>query len=413
MELELAVRRQVTKAMLAKYAKGNRQEKGEVLDQLVAVTGWHRDHARKALRQAAAGAPAARRMREPVLTYGPEVIDALALCWAVLDGPTGKRLQPALPTLVASLRAHGELLVGDPVADQLLSMSPATIDRRLAEHRAKIQIGKGRAMTRPGALLKSSLPLKTWAEWTDQVPGFTEIDLVSHDGGDNNGQHCWSLTVTDVATGWTDVLTVMGKGERGVAAALGDIHVALPFHLSGIHSDNGSEFINHHLAKWTDARQITFTRSRPANKNDNGYVEQKNWSIVRRAAGYHRYDTLRELDLLNQLWRLECKLTNLFLPQQKLVSKTRTGANLAKKYDKAKTPAQRLLQDHPDHLTNQDRAAITDAIATLNPAQLRRDIASIQNQLIHLARQRGPVPASPYKQAVYTSGRKLNRSRAS
>jgi hypothetical protein len=163
MELELAVRRQVTRAMPAKYAKGNRQEKGEVLDQLVAVTGWHRDHARKALRIAAAGPPAARKTREPVVTYGPEVIDALAVCWAVLDGPTGKRLHPALPTWSPHCAPTTSSRVNDRVAEQLLSMSPATIDRRLAGHRAKVQIGKGRAMTKPGALLKSSLPLKTWA----------------------------------------------------------------------------------------------------------------------------------------------------------------------------------------------------------------------------------------------------------
>lgn len=246
------------------------------------MTGWHRDHARKALRRSAVGPVAprqprrSRQPREPVLRYGPEVIDALALCWAVLDGPTGKRLAPALPALVAALRQHEELRVSDDIARALVSMSSATIERRLAEHRGKIQIGKGKAMTKPGSLLKSTLLLKTWAEWTDQQPGFTEIDLVSHDGGDNNGHYCWTLCVTDVATGWTQARTVMGKGERGVATALGQIQLELPFHLGGIHSDNGSEFINYHLAKWVDARKITFTRSRPANKNDNAYVEQKN-----------------------------------------------------------------------------------------------------------------------------------------
>ena len=412
MELELTTRRQVTTAMLARYAKGSRAEKGDVLDQLVGVTGWHRDHARKALRRAAAGPAAPGKPREPVVRYRSEVIDALAFCWAVLDGPTGKRLAPALPALVPALRHHDELAVSDEFAEALLSMSAATIDRRLAGHRQKVQIGKGRAMTRPGSLLKSSLPLKTWAEWTDQEPGFTEIDLVSHDGGDNNGHYCWSLCVTDVATGWTQARTVMGKGERGVAAALGQIQLELPFHLAGIHSDNGSEFINHHLAKWVDARQITFTRSRPANKNDNAYVEQKNWSVIRRAAGYFRYDTTRELDLLNQLWQLECQVSNFFLPQQKLVSKTRTGAKVAKKYDTAKTPARRLQQDHPGHLSDQDRAAITHTLGELNPAQLRREIASTQNQLIHLARQRGPVPSQPYTQAIYTSGRKTDRKTA-
>lgn len=408
MELELATRRQVTKSMAARYAKGNRAEKGQVLDQLVAVTGWHRDHARRALRQA--GQPARpRAAREPTLRYGPEVVDALAFCWAVLDGPTGKRLRPALPTLVPALLEHGELQVSDAVVDQLLSMSAATIDRRLAEHRHKVTLGRGRARTKPGSLLKASLPLKTWAEWSDTTPGFTEIDLVSHDGGDNNRHHCWSLCVTDVATGWTAARSVMGKGEQGVAAALGQIQLELPFHLAGIHSDNGSEFINYHLAKWVDARQITFTRSRPANKNDNAYVEQKNWSVIRRAVGYFRYETTHEQELLNNLWELECTLTNLFLPQQKLISKTRVGAKVTKKYDTAATPATRLLRDHPDHLDTHDRRAILEARAATNPAALRRQIASIQGQLIHIAQRRGPTTPTPRRQAVYESKRKVSR----
>lgn len=403
----MAVRRQVTKRLVGRYRKGSRAEKSAVLDQLCQVNGWHRDHARKALRQAAAGPHPPRAPREPVCKFGPEVIEALRLCWAVLDGPSGKRLAPALPRLVAALRTHGELVIDDATADLLCAMSPATIDRRLAADRAQLQV-KGTALTKPGSMLKSKIPMKTWAEWDDVTPGFVEIDLVGHDGGDNNDVFCYTLCVTDVATGWTCARTVRSKGERIVATALQQIQLELPFALLGIHSDNGSEFINHHLLHWANLMHITFTRGRPHRSNDNAYVEQKNWSVVRRAVGYFRYDTPREMELLNRLWVEHTQLTNLFVPQQKLVSKTRTGAKVSKRYDKATTPADRLLRDHRDVLCNQDRDAIESALATLNPAALRRTIGDLQNRLVYLAKQRGPVPNRPKRHRVYDSRRKLD-----
>lgn len=166
----MAVRRQVTERQLARYARASRAEKGEILDQLCQVNSWHRDHARKALRRAAAGPPAPRKPRQPVLTYDESVIEALRICWPTLDGETGKRLAPALPQLVASLRRHGELVIDDPTAAALVAMSAATIDRRLAGDRAQLRV-KGRSMTKPEPLLKSQIPMRTWADWDDHRPG--------------------------------------------------------------------------------------------------------------------------------------------------------------------------------------------------------------------------------------------------
>ena len=189
MGLSMGQRKAVLKSQLDAWPKASRAERSVILDHVVAVNGWHRDHARKMIRQALAGRDldAARAARDPVLTYGPEVIEALVTCWAVLDGPTGKLLAPALPELVASLIAHAELPADPGIIDALLAMSPATIDRRLKPYRSGLIAGKGRSRTRPGSLLKSSIPLKTWHEWSDTTPGFIEIDLVSHDGGDDNG----------------------------------------------------------------------------------------------------------------------------------------------------------------------------------------------------------------------------------
>lgn len=396
------------------WKKATKAEKSAILDHLVAVNGWHRDHARKMMRAAVAGQDVnrPRTPREPVFRYGQEVIDLLVVCWAVLDGPTGKILHPALPVLTSSLAAFDELDTSPETLAGLLAMSPATIDRRLRPYRIGL-VGeiKGRSLTRPGSLLKASIPLKTWQEWDDTMPGFIEIDLVGHDGGDNNGQFHYSLDAVDVATGWTETITVHSKGERIVAAGLEQLVLRFPFPILGIHSDNGGEFINHHLLRWCTKREITFTRGRPNRSNDQPHIEQKNWTRVRRNVGYYRYDTPRELDLLNQLWPIAAELTNLFTPQQKLVSKTRVGAKVTKKYDTAATPLTRLLRDHPDSVDPFDRRHLEQRLANANPAQQRRDIDLIQRNLTELARRRGTVLKAAKRNHVYLSRAKITRAK--
>jgi hypothetical protein len=198
MELTLGQRKSITKTQLAKWPKASRAEKSAILDAVCMVTGWHRDHARKAIRTALQerdrGGPTPRRQREPVRVYGDEAVAVLTRCWAALDGPAGKRLHAALPETVANLQRHGHLNgIDAAVIRDVLSMSPATIDRRLAPAREGLLTRKPISHTRPGSMLKSSIPMKTWHEWNDAEPGFVQIDLVGHEGGDNNGAFFFSL----------------------------------------------------------------------------------------------------------------------------------------------------------------------------------------------------------------------------
>lgn len=389
-------KRAVIKAMSARYRNAGKKEKGAILDEMTEVTGYNRwyavcllrgegkvIHVGRKLRLVGDLGRKAKRTRPRI--YDEAVHERLKEIWAIMDFVCGKRLAAILPEVVPILERHHEVELNDEIRDKLLSISAATIDRLLAPERKKWEL-KGRSGTKPGTLLKHQIPIRTFAEWNEKQAGFVEIDLVGHDGGDASGDFCQTLDVTDVASGWTETQAVVNKAQVWVFEALKSIRGRLPFPLLGIDSDNGSEFINNQLLRYCQGERITFTRGRSGKKNDGCFVEQKNYSVVRRAVGYARYDSAAQLKLLNELYGHLRLYTNYFQPVMKLKSKERNGAKVRKIHDEPRTPYQRLLAMPEVGAEIQQR--LRAEYETLNPAALKREITRLQNQLIKKAARR-------------------------
>jgi len=318
MALTMTQRKAVTHELAQRYTSVRKKEKGKILDDLIALTGYNRSYAATVLRQAAQTRKKKvgrgkkrvtlvedRRMkpfkcRQRPRKYDEAVLKALNEIWTICDCICGKRLAPYLPEIIPVLEKWNEIELDPEVRQKLLEISAATINRLLSPVKREYQL-KARSNTKPGTLLKHQIPIRTFSEWDEAQPGFVEIDLVAHNGGNPRGDFMNTLDVTDVCTQWTETRAVKNKAQVWVFEALLDIREKLPFPLRGIDSDNGSEFINNHLVKYCEENEITFTRGRACKKNDGCFVEQKNYSVVRRAVGYGRLDTEKELALVNEL----------------------------------------------------------------------------------------------------------------
>ena len=337
-------RRELISRLRPQYKTATKQERQNIIDDVVAICQFDRKYAIRLLNQPILSSRPKRRLRRR--KYDENVKRALSVLWYAANQICSKRLVPFIPDLIQNLESNGHIVLTRSIRDSLLTISAATVDRLLKPERHRI--GKSVSTTRSGNLLKHQIQIRTFADWDDVVPGFFEADLVAHCGGDTRGSFLNTLVLIDISTGWLEFMPLLQKGGGYVVEGLHVAKQLIPFPLLGIDTDNGSEFINHDLMGYCRDGHITFTRCRAYHKNDQAYVEEKNGSVIRRMIGYDRYEGRKAWGTLCKLYRELRLYVNFFQPSLKLLEKHREGAKVTKRYEPARTPYQRVLGSNVD-----------------------------------------------------------------
>lgn len=370
-----------------RYKAANKHEKGLILKELCESSGFHRKHAIRLLNAIPKKQSCQIIKGRPCLYTEKLYLEPLKRIWLLSDQLCGKRLKMALPLWLPYYGQAYERLEHS-VYKGLLAMSSSTIDRLLASSRIKCK--RSMCGTKPGSILKKHIAIKT-DQWDVEKPGFLEADTVAHCGTSLSGSFVWSLTMTDINSGWTELRAVWNKGATGVVMQIENIEQCLPFAILGFDCDNGSEFLNWHLMRYFSndqgSHRIEFTRSRPYHSDDNAHVEQKNWTHVRQLFGYERFDNQAVVELMNDLYKNEISLlNNYFLPNFKLIKKERVESKIIKKHDVPATPYQRLMLSK--HVTEEKKQELTEIYNQLNPFELKKTIQKKLNvifSMIHVA----------------------------
>lgn len=396
MELSMSNRKALTRVVAARYRAANRKGKGQILDEFVASTGYNRAYAAMLLRNyelrrtigsggGAVKVCSTKKRRKATgrpVSYGPEVQRALEKLWKNFGHLCGKRLVVVIRCSLPFVAQHPSLGITKSVCAQLASVSAATADRLLAAARKRLFL-KGLPHTHPVSALATQIPVRTFSDWQEVDPGHLQLDLVGHDGGTASGEFCFTLCATDVCTGWSERRAMLAKATRWVCGSLAEIRSTVPFQIREIHPDNGTEFINHNLFEWCRQRHIAMTRSRANRKNDNCYVEQKNFDAVRKLVGYYRFAGPQAVQLMNELYLLHGMLQNYVYPSQKLLSKTRHGSAVSRRHDAPTTPASRLLAC--PQTTAKVRWKIHAVMQNIDPIAIAQQCQNLQLSLIRLA----------------------------
>src|SRR6478752_5650580 len=378
--ISMTTRDELVAALSGRYASGSRKERGRILDEFAAVSGLHRKHAMRLLRAGQGnrrfGPRPARRL------YNDATHEALIVIWEASDRICGKRLRPLVPILIEAMDRHGHLHLAPEVRAGLLGMSAATIDRALRDVRERTG-GQKRRHAPPSAAIRRSVAVRTFDGWDDPPPGFVEADLVAHSGPTAKGSFVQTLTLTDIATGWTECAPLLVREQNLLTEVLSAMRERMPFALLGFDTDNDSVFMNETVKTYCEEAGLVFTRCRPYRKNDQAWVEQKNGVVVRRTVGYRRYEGLEAAAALARLYSSLRLFVNFFQPSFKLAGKIRDGAQVRKKYHPPATPYQRLLADAR---TNEEvRRRVMAIHATLDPVQLLQTIRACQQELVEIA----------------------------
>ena len=369
--------------MRMRYQSRGRQGKSRLLDELVEVCGMSRKHAIKLMNRPVGSTLGRQETRGRKATYAEADRKVIKTIWLAANQPCAKLLQPMMEQWLPHYeKKYGRL--GNALRKRLQTISASSIDRLLSPVRAS-EKRKRNSGTKPGTVIKTQIPIRTD---NSAIPGYVEADTVAHCGDRLEGDFIWTVDLTDMHTQWTECRAVWNKGQHGVVSAIAEIEQSLPFDLVGFDSDNGSEFLNWHLVRYLQERgekpAVAFTRSRPYRKNDNARVEQKNWTHARQLLGYERLDHIACLEAINEAYRSWCQLKNHFVPVMKLEEKTRIGGKYRKRYDKPRTPAERVLEWEG---TSRQRAAwIRKQQRELDPFELQEQVESHLKQAFETLR---------------------------
>ena len=413
MGLDMKTRKKICARLYKRYQKAGKKDKAKILDEYAPMLGHNRDYlahllanwgktryvlcGRKSIKyvakppvQGRQKAPGSRKTGRPE-KYHKAFVTVLSGLWEFFDFQCGKLLAPLVKGMIDFLVQ--EFSLSEDARTLLLSVSPATIDRKLRKQKKTYRL-KGLHTTKPGTLLKSQIPIRVCFNRDEKRPGFFETDTVSHCGANASGQFCQTLSLTDVGSGWTEECALLNNAHRWVKVHIAHTKDTLPFPMRGIDSDNGGEFINHQLLDWCIQNNIKFTRGRPYRKNDNCFVEQKNGDVVRKTVGYARFEGQNACDALAEVYRFLNPLLNYWYPTLRLIAKEKLPSGRYKKiYEKdPKTPCQRLLES-PD-VSDECKEELRRRKAALNPVELKRALDEARDRLLKLSVIESSIPSS-------------------
>lgn len=381
--LSMATRSELVEAIIERYRSSGRADKQLILDEFVAVTGYHRKHAIRVLCRPETRPPATRQY---ATRYDARVREALVVLWEASDRLCSKRLKPMIPVLLPALERHGRLDVDDELRGKLLAVSAATMDRLLTQVRVVARGGQRRRAGMSSAV-RRSVPVRTFGDWNDPPPGYAEVDFVAHSGTSASGSFVQTMVLTDITTGWTECVPVRTRDGGLVIAAIQQARSLFPFPLLGVDFDNDSAFMNELVVCWCRGQGLEVTRSRAYRKNDQAWVEQKNGAIVRRLVGYGRFVGAEATAALSRLYAVVRLHGNLYQPSFKLQEKTRIGARVIKRYHAPVPPAARVLAH--SGVSEADKERLRDLIETSDPVMLFTGIRVAQEELGKRVDRRG------------------------
>lgn len=416
MGLKMSEKESLARESAVRYAKAGKKQKAKILDEFCATTGYNRKYAIAKLNSLVEIRHASFNGRKSVSVklkekrttknrgqnqkrksaypkkYGDDVKKSLTKIWLCFGMMCGQRLVVIIRENIDSIAREGGFGITAGVREKLEQISSATADRLLKDARKKYRHARGSCTTKAPSNLSRIIPVRTHYTWDERAPGFFETDTVSNDGGVSYGEHCYSLTVTDVCTTWTEIRALKNKARNWVLGALDDIYASLPYKMRGLDSDNGSEFKNFDMVRWCAQKDVAFTRSRSYHKNDNCFVEQKNDSVVRNIAGYFRYEGDEAFMVMQALYKKYSQLVNYFYPSKKIIAKTRdVNGRTHKKYDSPKTPFSRSVEfadkNPKGHITKDEVEKMQQTKQSLDIIALQIEVTELQRQLFKLAKR--------------------------